>query len=380
MFDFERGDDLDLVVETARSFASAELVPKLRDHESARGVGPAVRAAYREIGLAGLELPERLGGAGLGALARVLVNEELAAGDAGAALALDPLGAALYPLLELGGEAAVEELAIPLLDADGARAVLVDERDARLEIGATVSGKVPWVPADRVDLVVVLREDGALAIRGGIALEPLRGSGLRAAGASELRLDRAAPVARWSDARAASRARARARLHAASLLVGVARQAAEFSREYALERRAFGRPIAHHQALAFLITDMRAAVDSARLLVHEAAWRVDAGLACGAAAAAAYAEAIEAGAFVGPNGVQILGGHGFMQDYPVEKYMREIRALSVSLGGLDLAREEAGQALCAVSGRVALSSFEGLEGLDGLEGVEGVEGARGEGA
>ena len=64
----------------------------------------------------------------------------------------------------------------------------------------------------------------------------------------------------------------------ASLLVGVMRQAAEFSREYAMQREAFGRPIAHHQGLTFLITDMLAAVDGARLLLHEAAWRVDRGI------------------------------------------------------------------------------------------------------
>jgi alkylation response protein AidB-like acyl-CoA dehydrogenase len=126
--------------------------------------------------------------------------------------------------------------------------------------------------------------------------------------------------------------RARARLYAASLLVGVLRQAAEFSREYALEREAFGRPIAHH---------------------------VDRGVACEAAAAAAFAEAVDASLLVGPNGVQILGGHGFVQDYPVEKYMRESRALGLVLGGLDAAREEAGRALCAAPSSASLSHVEG---------------------
>ena len=360
MFDFDYGDDLDLIVETARSFAADELFAKLREHETNRSVDPEIRKAYQEIGLAGLELPEGLGGAGLGSVARVLVNEELAAGDAGAALALDPLGPALYPLLELGGEPALEELALPLLARNDARAVLVWEGDAELAFrDGALSGRVPWVPADRVDLVVVLHEGGALAIREGIEGELLHGSGLRAAGGSELRFENAPVVASWQDAEAASRALARARLHAASLLVGVMRQAAEFSREYALERQAFGRPIAHHQGLAFLITDMRAAIDCARLLLHEAAWRADAGVPCAAEAAAAYAEAIDAGTLVGPNGVQILGGHGFMQDYPVEKYMREIRALGLPLGGLDAAREDAGQALCGGPENVELSRVEG---------------------
>lgn len=359
MFDFERGEDLDLIAETARSFAQDELHPNLRAHEAARAVEPAIRATFAEMGLAGLELPESLGGAGLGALARVIVNEELAAGDAGAALALDPTGPALYALAELGGEAALRELALPLLEREGARAVLVGAEDAELEIGETVSGRVPWVPSDRVDLLVILGPDEAIVVRDGVELDPLRGSGLRAAGASELRLEAAPIVARFAGRAEAARARARARLYVTSLLVGVMRQAADASLAYALEREAFGKPIAHHQGLTFLIMDMRSAVDGARLLLHEAAWRVDRGLPYEAAAAAAFAEAIEASTLVGPSGVQILGGHGFMQDHPLEKYMRECRALGLVLGGVDAAREEAGQALCASPAPIALSSVEG---------------------
>ena len=359
MFDFEPGEDLALIVETARSFAQAELQPRLREHEGARSVQPAIRKAFAEMGLSGLELPESLGGAGLGALPRVLVNEELAAGDAGAALALDPLGPALYPLIELGGEATLRELALPLLEREGARALLVDASDAELEIGKAVTGRVPWVPSDCVDLLVITREDEALVVRDGIERTELRGSGLRAAGASELRLADAPIVARFGDRDSAARAHARARLYMASLLLGVLRQAADASLAYAMDRQAFGRPIAHHQGLAFLITDMRAAVDGARLLLHEAAWRVDRGLDCEAAAAAAFCEAVDASILVGPNGVQILGGHGFMQDYPLEKHMRESRTLGLVLGGIDAAREDAGRALCGAGSPVSLSHAGG---------------------
>jgi alkylation response protein AidB-like acyl-CoA dehydrogenase len=91
---------------------------------------------------------------------------------------------------------------------------------------------------------------------------------------------------------------------------------------------------------------MQMALDGARLLVHEAAWRVDAGLPCEAEAAAAFAQCIEAQRQIGPAGVQILGGHGFMADYPMEKAMRESRALGLWLGGFDRAVEDAGRVLC----------------------------------
>ena len=100
---------------------------------------------------------------------------------------------------------------------------------------------------------------------------------------------------------------------------------------------------------------MHMAVEGARLLLHEAAWRLDAGVSCELACAQAFSESVEASRFVGPNGVQILGGHGFMRDYPVEKYMREARALGLALGGLDRAREEVGRALCEAPGHVDLS-------------------------
>jgi alkylation response protein AidB-like acyl-CoA dehydrogenase len=348
MIDFDVGEELELVARTAREFARAQLLSHAREAEAARGVAAGVAARFAETGFAELELPEAQGGAGQGALARALVNEELAAGDPGAALALDPLGPAAPVLAELGGEAALREFALPLLAQPGARAVLVRAADGSFcaEAGR-LSGGVAWVPADRVDLLVVLASEQAWLVREGVCLAPLRGAGLRAAGASELRLEGAPLLASLGGPAAATRALGRARLHAASLLVGVLRAAADTAREYALGRVAFGRPIAHHQALAFLLVDMHAAVDSARLLLHEAAWRADAGAPFEVQAAAAFVEAIEASTFVGPSAVQVLGGHGFMQDHLVEKHMREARALGLLFGGVDAAREDAGRALAA---------------------------------
>jgi alkylation response protein AidB-like acyl-CoA dehydrogenase len=359
MIDFDLGDELELVRATAREFATDQLRPAAREHEAAREVGEPVHAAFAEIGFSTLEWPESLGGSGLGALARWLVLEELAAGDAGAALALDPLGPALYPLLELGGETALREHGAPLLATPGGRAVLVwngSGTRSRLErSGDALTGDVPWVPCDRVDLLVVLDESGAAVVGAGVAATPLRGAGLRAAGASALRLDGAPIRAEWSDADAARRALARARLYAAALLVGLMRESAEYARGYATERVAFGRPIAHHQALAFLIADVATAVDGARLLGWEAAWRLDHGAAAEEPCATAFLEAAEQAMFVTPSGVQVLGGHGFMQDYPMEKFMREARAVGLWLGGVDAAREAAGRALVAEGAPVALT-------------------------
>ncbi len=359
MIDFEVGDELAMIQQTAREFAADHLRPHLREHESARALPAAIHGAFGEIGFQGLECPESVGGSGLGPLARCLVMEELGAADPGAALALDSLGPALYPLLEIGGEAAVERFGKPVLDLDAGRAVLAWHgagTRARLEIeGARISGSVPWVPAAKVDLLVLLDESGCIVVDTGVRCEQVRGSGLRAAGAAELHLDSVPIAARFEGVDAAARALARARLYVTALLVGVMRESADFSRAYALDRVAFGKPIAHHQALAFLLTDMATAVEGSRVLLLEAAARLDDPIArqtatsaeANEAAATAFTEACEQSMFVTPNGVQVLGGHGFMQDYPVEKMMREARALGLLLGGVDPAREAAGLELCA---------------------------------
>lgn len=367
MIDFDLGDELELLRSTAQQFAADHLRPALRDHESARQISQPAHAAFAEIGFSALECPESLGGSALGSLARCLMMEELAAADPGAALALDRLGAALYPLAEMGGDEALERFARPVLDTPDTRAALVwcgeGARAQTLRSGDRISGFVPWVPSDRVDLLLLLDERGCSIVHENIRCESLRGGGLRAAGAAELHLDDAPVAAHLEGEAAAGRALARARLYVTALLIGVMRESAEFSRQYALDRVAFGRPIAHHQGLAFLIADMATAVDAARVLLWEAAVRRDDAQANGLAtheqaaeaAATAFAEAAEQSLFVTPNGVQILGGHGFMQDYPVEKMMREARSLSLLLGGVDLAREHAARDLVVHEGPVALT-------------------------
>ncbi len=356
MIDFEPSDELALLQETTRAFAREWLAPREREHEEARGVVDGAREAFEKIGLAGVELPERLGGADLGAMARAVVLEELGAADAGAALALDPLGPACHALRELGDDA-LDELATPLLREPGARALLVASGGLRIEHDR-LDGDVPWVPADRADLLVVLDDEQIVVAGDGVELEPVRGSGLRAAGASSLKL-RGVPVrARKIDPEATTRVRAHARAQAAALLVGVMRAAAETSRAYALERTTFGRPIAHHQSLAFLIADLASALEGARMLLFEACWRLDEGREAGEACATAFLEAAEQAMFVTPNALQILGGHGFMQDYPLEKWMREARALGLLCGGVDAARREAGAELAHCATPVALTGPE----------------------
>ena len=356
-FDFELSGELALLQRTTRAFAQQQLEPAIRTAEANRRVDAQVRAAFDAIGLGELELGQELGGHGLGALARVVVNEELGAGDPGAALALDRAGPAFYVLSALG-DAEAQALARTLIDTPSARSACAWVEQLDLTEGR-ITAAVPWVAADQVDLCVLLAPRGAVLVREGIELTPLPGAGLRAAGASALQLRGAPVLARLDEGRGYAQALSRGRLYVASLLLGVLRQTSDYAQRYAQERTAFGRPIAHHQALAFALVEMHAAVEMCRLLIHEAAFLLDQGDGSATTAcAAAFVETIEASRSIGPLGVQVLGGHGFMQDHPVEKYNREARALSLLLGGVDTAREQAASALAHTTPPVALSARE----------------------
>ncbi len=335
MIDFTIGDDARILMDAVARFGQERLAPAARTAEAARAPDDTARRLYEDLGLIGLELP----GTGLGMVERALVNEALGRADPGAAMALDRLGSAAYGLLSAEDAAAAEAIA-----ADPARrAWLATPEDGLLSVTERhATGDVHFAPAGVTDLVV-LCPTGIALIQQGLDAEPVRGAGLRATNPVRLHLDDV-PVARFYRAPTAP-ALARTRVYLASLLVGVLDAAALYARTYAMERVTFGRPIAHHQGLTFLLTDMNTAVTGCRLLVQEAAWRLDSGVGGPAAgfeaAATAFAEAVEQSTFVGPAAVQVLGGLGFMQDYPVEKHMREARALGLLCGGVDLAREDA---------------------------------------
>jgi len=122
------------------------------------------------------------------------------------------------------------------------------------------------------------------------------------------------------------------RLGIGAIAVGVAQRALDHAVAYAGERHAFGRPIAEHQGLGFLLADMAAAVESARATVLEAARRRDRGLPFSRQASIAKLVATDAAMSVTTDAVQVLGGYGYTQDFPVERLMREAKAMQIFEG------------------------------------------------
>jgi acyl-CoA dehydrogenase len=114
--------------------------------------------------------------------------------------------------------------------------------------------------------------------------------------------------------------------------VGVARRAMEHSVRYAKERSAFGRPIAHHQAIAFMLADMARDVAAARHLVRHAAWMIDNGERNTMESSMAKCFAADMVMRVTTDAVQVFGGYGYSQEYPVEKLMRDAKVFQIYEG------------------------------------------------
>ena len=138
---------------------------------------------------------------------------------------------------------------------------------------------------------------------------------------------------------AAARLLAQLHLWTAAILVGIAQASRDYTARYLQERIAFGKQLAHHQGVAFMFAEAATAVEGAEVLLHKAAWDFEAGRS--EPATHAYLEASEVALDVTNRGVQLLGGHGYMKDHPVEKWMRDARALSLLWGGVDAAQDHA---------------------------------------
>jgi alkylation response protein AidB-like acyl-CoA dehydrogenase len=337
---FASNETDDILSDTIARFATEELRPRLREFEAQMAVAKDVHERFEALGFFAVDLPEDVGGAGLGLASRVRVNRLLAEADAAAALALDRFGPAAYVIEAFGDRDLLKEYCEIIARRPEARIVLLVDTDTLFSEAERIQGETRWTPSGNVDVLVGLSRTSAWVLEGEIEVEAVRGAGLHAAGASRVRYE-GKPAHVWHNPKLAEQALAKVRLYYASLIWGILVDAAGFSRAYGVDRVAFGKPIAHHQALSFLIVDMHIAVERAGLLIEDAARWIDAGNDGAAHAAAALVDAIEASRFVGPNAVQILGGHGFMRDYPVEKAMRDSRALGLLGGGVDAAREDA---------------------------------------
>jgi alkylation response protein AidB-like acyl-CoA dehydrogenase len=172
----------------------------------------------------------------------------------------------------------------------------------------------------------------------GLSIEEDRAMGLRAAGTARLKLDAVSVSAKALLAEGAAEVYREciqlSRLAWCALATGCAQGVLDFIVPYVNERQAFGEPISHRQSVAFAVSNMSIELNAMRLLTWRAASLVDADVDFFEAAALARRLCTDKGMQIGSDGVQLLGGHGFVTEYPVERWYRDLRAVGVMEGGL----------------------------------------------
>jgi alkylation response protein AidB-like acyl-CoA dehydrogenase len=172
----------------------------------------------------------------------------------------------------------------------------------------------------------------------GIGLEPDPAMGIRAAATCRLILDDvqlpATALLGGGRPEVFAQCVALARLAWCALAVGTGQAALEYVSDYVNERKAFGEPISNRQAVAFTVADMAIELDGLRLATYRAAGRVDQGLEIGREVALARWLCANRAMQIGSDAVQMLGGHGFVKEHPVERWYRDLRAAGLMEGAL----------------------------------------------
>jgi acyl-CoA dehydrogenase len=354
MFGFEPDEEQKMLVDSVQRYALNDLRAAAHDADEAAELPPALVQKGWELGILQASIPEAYGGFGdRSAVTGVLAAEELGYGDLTAALAVMAPAAYAIPVLVAGTEEQKKSLLPPVVEGDWKPYVAafvepnLDFDPGEMRTTAVrkngsyvLNGVKTLVPraADAAGLMVFAALDGKTQA----FVVPPKSAGLKVGDREAWCGLNALPTYRLTlenvtvpaDGRLGGDAGhdptpliAAAQVTAAALGIGLARAAYEYSMTYAKERTVFGVPIAQKQSIAFTLAEMATDIEAIRLLVWEAAWLLDVGKDAGHAAHMAILGASDTTLMVTDRAVQLLGGHGYIREHPVERWLRNGRGV-----------------------------------------------------
>jgi alkylation response protein AidB-like acyl-CoA dehydrogenase len=361
---FKLTEEQEVVREVMHDFAKSALRPIARECDEAAKLPDAFLGQAAELGLVSTQLPEAFGGGGepRSPITNAIVAEELAWGDATLAISMLAPAAFAFAVADQGTDAQKREL-LPLFctDVPAAAAIACVEPSPTFDAllprcvaelkgqGFVLSGVKSFVPlGDRAShFLIVARNNGGLDAfvvpRGAEGLtvsESEKNLGLRALPTATLTLERVAlpGSARLGGAAGCDvrRLLGHSRAALASVMVGLSRAVLEYAVPYAKDRVAFDEAIAQKQSIAFRLADMHIETEASRWLAWKAASELEHGRDATRASHQARSYAAEKCMWVADQGVQVLGGHGFIREHPVEMWYRNARTLGVLEGTVAL--------------------------------------------
>jgi hypothetical protein len=375
--DFELTPEQELVQRTAREFADRELIPNARDWDRAEELDRSIIGKLAELGFLAAALPEAHGGMGLDTLTYTLVVEEFGRGDSSvrgivsvsnglygktvAKWGNEEQRSTLLPPLATGEALGCYALTEPGVGSDPASLETRAERDGD---GWVLSGQKIFITLGTwAAHALVFARTGEAGARGitcfvvptdtpGFEARPIKGKlGLRAQDTGELFLDgvRVPDSARLGELgqgfKVAMTALDAGRISLGAGAVGIAQGCLDAAVAYAKERKQFARPIAQFQLVQELIADIAVETEAARLLVRRAAAAADAGRDFRVEASFAKYFASEVAVRAANAALQVHGGYGYVDEYPVGKYLRDARVLTLYEGTSQVQKLLIGRAL-----------------------------------
>ena len=368
---FELTEEQLLIQAMVREFAAAEVAPIAAEIDRNHRFPEELIPKLAEIGLMGVPFPAELGGAGADYLSFTIVVEELARVCASTSVIVAAhAGLAAYPIFTYGTPEQKEKYGRSLASGEKLGAFAITEPGAGTDAGsgkttAVLDGdeyvlngsKIFITNGGYADVYVVTamtdRERGTRGISAFIVEKDTPGFsvgererklGIRASSTtplyfSDCRIPKAALLGKEGKGYLmAMETFDGGRVGVAAQAVGIAQGALDDSIAYAKERVQFGKPIATLQAIQWMIADMATEIDAARLLVYRAAWLKDNGLRFGQEASMAKLFASEMATRVAGKAIQIHGGYGFTESYPVERHYRDAKITEIYEGTSEVQR------------------------------------------
>jgi alkylation response protein AidB-like acyl-CoA dehydrogenase len=369
--DLELPDDIRALQSSIRDFCEKKVKPFAREWDRTEKFPHDVVKELGAMGVLGIRVPEDHGGAGLGALAVAVAVEEVARYDGSLGLTVASHNGLGTSHIRVFGNADQKRRYLPKLatgeylgawgltepgsgsDAAGLKTMAVKKGDTWV-----LNGSKMFITQGTVGHVFVIlastepgkKQKGITAFivdqgQKGFTQRPLHGKlGMRSSDTAELHLENV----EVPDSQRLGEVNQGfintlqildgGRITIGALSVGLGRGAIEESRRYALERTAFGQPIAEFQALRWMFADMKTEVDAARLLVHRAAALADQGRPYTREASMAKLYASEAATRACNKAVQIHGGYGYTHEFPVERYLRDAKLCEIGEGTSEVQR------------------------------------------
>jgi acyl-CoA dehydrogenase len=367
---FALSDEQRALRELARDFAGREIRPVAPEYDERSQHPGDVIAKAHGVGLMNPHIPEEYGGAGLSAFEQILIGEELAWGCSGIATSIVANILGSLPVLLAGSDEQKRAWLPPLLEEPLLCSFALTEPGAGSDVSAirttaelrdgeyvlsgskmfiTNAGQAAWfvvfASTDReaghrgLSAFVVPAESEGIVVEEHLDKLGQRSTDTSALAFQDVRVPASNRLGEEGEGfKIAMRTLDLTRPGTAAGAVGVARAAFEHAVEYSKSRVQFGQPIAINQGVNFLVADMAAEIEAARLLTWQAAWLIDQGERATLQSSYAKRFAADTAMKVTTDAVQIFGGYGYMKEYPVEKLMRDAKLFQIYEGTSQIQR------------------------------------------